>query len=399
MFIHKNQLEYQLAPKHYHDESHYDKEIERLFRPNWHFVASRADLPSEGDFVTFELLGQPLVLWNRAGKIRAFLNACSHRHCTLTNARHGKSVEQLTCQYHGWQYNAEGRTGKIPDAGCFRPFDRENARLTSVRAAECGDLIFVCLQDNGWELSDYLRDYYDKLETFKAPLWQQNWTWSYDFDCNWKVPVENTVETYHLPSIHKGYFAGVYPSENAQTHALEETYSTLHYDMSEDARVIRRQRLGLRLISDNTPHDKYIHHLIYPHLVVADSDLYLHVQTYLPLSPTRTRSIARMFSLRGTKPGPLAWFMRRLIAWVGARMDLEIQTEDGSIYAPQQRGIMASQHRGCLGTREERIYAFQKYVRNCCVDSCDVESNHLDSLAQSRRQTPAELSEPAKKIK
>jgi phenylpropionate dioxygenase-like ring-hydroxylating dioxygenase large terminal subunit len=368
MFVHKNQLEYQLQPKHYYDRGHFETERERLFLPTWHFVASRADVPQEGDFITLELLGRPLILWNRAGGIRAFLNVCSHRHCHITSAPQGCS-EQLTCQYHGWQYSADGRTKKIPDAGCFRPFDRENARLTSVRAEMCGELIFVCLQDNGVELAEYLGEYHEKLQQFTAPQWKQNWSWSYDFDCNWKVPVENTVETYHVPSVHKGYFAGVYPSEHAQLHTLEHTHSTLCYDLNDDARAASRQRMAMRWISDTLPHDMYTHTLIHPNLVITDSDVYLHAQSYLPLSPTRTRSIARMFSLQGNKRGSAAWLVRKLIGFFGARMDHEVQTEDGAVYAPQQQGIVASPHRGVLGTREERIYAFQKYVRATCIDS------------------------------
>lgn len=31
-----------------------------------------------------------------------------------------------------------------------------------------------------------------------------------------------------------------------------------------------------------------------------------------------------------------------------------------------QRGLEASPHRGVIGTREERIYVFQKYVLDTC---------------------------------
>ena len=37
-------------------------------------------------------------------------------------------------------------------------------------------------------------------------------------------------------------------------------------------------------------------------------------------------------------------------------------TEDLGIFADQQQGLSTSRHKGVIGTREERIYAFQKYL-------------------------------------
>ena len=36
--------------------------------------------------------------------------------------------------------------------------------------------------------------------------------------------------------------------------------------------------------------------------------------------------------------------------------------EDRAIFDAQQRGIQASPHRGVIGTREERIHIFQRYL-------------------------------------
>jgi hypothetical protein len=40
----------------------------------------------------------------------------------------------------------------------------------------------------------------------------------------------------------------------------------------------------------------------------------------------------------------------------------KVFAEDGSIYAAVQQGLAVSPHRGVIGTREERIYYFQKFV-------------------------------------
>src|SRR5262249_11899476 len=125
MFIHKSQLQQLLRPDQYVSDSQYRDELDRVFGPAWHLVATTPDLARPGDFVTADLLGHPLLLRNMEGEIRAFLNVCPHRHSRLTDVARGSSP-RLRCQYHGWEFNAEGRTGRIPDAQSFRPFDREN---------------------------------------------------------------------------------------------------------------------------------------------------------------------------------------------------------------------------------------------------------------------------------
>ncbi len=364
MFIHQNQLEYLLQPHHYTDPDFLQTEIERLFLPGWHLVGSKADLRRDGDFFTREILGQPLIVRRDQG-FHCFLNVCSHRHCKLTSSASGHQ-EHLLCQYHGWQYKMDGFTSRIPDAGCFRPFDRRHARLHKFRLEECGDLLFVSLSDEGPTLREHLGHYFDIVSTlFRAP-YQQQWTWEKEFDCNWKVPVENTVESYHLPSVHKGWFAGIYPSEEAQIHELHDLYSTLIYDLSEDPKVVRTSRRTLRALGGRKPDDRYRHHIVHPNLVFATSDLLLHTQVYLPISPTRTLTIVRLFVYQGIHRNPWAWLNRKVCNWIGRRMDAEVQQEDSSVFADAQKGIEKTRYHGCLGTREERIYVLHKYIRERC---------------------------------
>ncbi|MEZ6049221.1 MAG: Rieske (2Fe-2S) protein [Planctomycetaceae bacterium] len=159
MFIHKNQLEYQLSSEHYQDPDFYQIELERLFLPAWHLVCRKAELANHGDFFTTELFDRPIIIRNDNGELYAFLNVCSHRHCKIRSEERGNSP-QLKCQYHGWEYKMTGFTATIPDARCFRPFDRENARLQKFRVDTCGDSVFVSLQKEGPSLQEFMGDFY-----------------------------------------------------------------------------------------------------------------------------------------------------------------------------------------------------------------------------------------------
>ncbi len=74
MFVHQSQLAYQLVPADYSAPAQHRRELERLMLPAWHLVGSRSDLPGDGQFISRELLGQPVVVHNFQGQLKAFLN-------------------------------------------------------------------------------------------------------------------------------------------------------------------------------------------------------------------------------------------------------------------------------------------------------------------------------------
>src|SRR5438132_76724 len=114
MWVHAGRLPHVLPPRAYFDPAHHARELEALFVPGWHAVATTTRLARPGDFVTTELLGQPVLVRNCGGELRAFQNVCAHRHSLLTRAPHGHAA-RMRCQYHGWEYDDAGRTIKVPD--------------------------------------------------------------------------------------------------------------------------------------------------------------------------------------------------------------------------------------------------------------------------------------------
>jgi phenylpropionate dioxygenase-like ring-hydroxylating dioxygenase large terminal subunit len=359
MFVNQHQLQYLLRPDRYFSEEQYELEIKRLFLPAWHFVATRSELPRNGDFVALDLFGHPVLIRNFGGEYFAFQNVCAHRHCTLTRDSSGNSPV-LRCQYHGWEYDQTGRTARIPDAGCFRPWDRENSQLVTYRVEALGDLLFTALTDDAPPLREWLDPYGDDLaREYSAPEWKMRWAWDYDGACNWKVPLENTLESYHIPAVHAESFGGHYPREEDSQHTLTHQYTELDYVSSTPterrAGIIRRWLGG-------TPSGRYIHRHIHPHTILVTMDTLNYALILQPTSSRTVRIRLRLFSYQGTRRDPLS----KAIAWlawqIGKSVTLRILMEDREVYAAQQRGLEASGHRGVIGTREERIFAFQEYI-------------------------------------
>lgn len=386
MFVHQSQLEHLLTPADYTAEPRFRREIERLFQPAWHFVGTRADVPQSGDFLSGEILGTPLLVRNFDGEPHAFLNVCAHRHCLLTSDSRGHSPT-LRCQYHGWEYDQYGHTGKIPEARCFRPFDREHARLAKFRLETCGELIFVSLQSDGPSLREFLGPNFEELQAAFAFPWRQVWSWEHDYPTNWKVPIENGLESYHIPCIHPKTF-GTYPAEELVTHELEPTRTAFRCGIERTWLVWLQSRFAKRL--GLVPQERYTHLHIHPHLLFTMSDLFRMTQVIMPVSPTLTRTWARLYALRGGRQSLYHRLAARIVARVGRDITRAILLEDAGILEAVQRGLESSAHRGVIGMREERVYVFQKYVREQCGEQIGTEpapspNSHATGLAEQER--------------
>jgi len=363
MFIHQSQLEHLLEPSDYYSAEQYAVEIDRLFQPGWHVVAVKGELRRPGDFVTRELLGRPLLVRNFDGEVQAFLNVCAHRHCMLTHQEHGNSAK-LKCQYHGWEYKADGYTAHIPEARIFRPMDRESARLTSVRTESCGDLIFATFDEDAPPLSDYLGPFHDRCREWFDESFRFAKTWTTSAAANWKVLIENSVESYHVPFLHPVSF-GVAPAEEICRHDLNQRWSTFHSDETLAWRQLGQtflvRSMGLPVTN------VYTHHLVHPNLQFVHTDVVRIVIMVLPTSPTTCEQRVWVFAPQGTRRNPWAWLVRRVMRQVVAFETRRVLAEDAVIFGDVQKGLQASPHRGVIGTREERVFAFQRFVQTACL--------------------------------
>ncbi len=381
MFIHQHSLRHLLRPEHYCSQQHFQLELEKLFRPSWQFVAAKSELPKDGDFLTLDLFGRPILIRNSGGKFLAYENICSHRHCLLTDDTCGNQPK-LRCQYHGWEYDDAGHTAKIPEAKCFRPWDRDNSRLNMFRLESCGDLLFVSLNPDAIPLRDWLNPFYEETErAFSGPMWKMTYVWEYDCESNWKVPAENALESYHVTALHQRFSGDVLPSEQNVQHLIDPRYTGLTFDATSKLEQLQA-RLNRWL--GGVPTSKYLHRHMYPNTMLVSTDTINYALMYMPTSPTTVRIRMRFFAIRGTRRGPVA----SLLAWLAWRFakskTLQVHHEDRAVHASQQKGLARSRHPGVIGAREERIYFFQKYILESLGLPMSPDPSHSAAIDESQ---------------
>jgi len=377
MFTNQHHLRHVLRPDQYTSEEQYGAELRHLFLPAWHPIATTTDLARPGDFLTLDLLETPILVRNFDGELRAFLNVCPHRHSLLTEKPRGRT-ENLKCQYHGWEFDKTGHTGRIPDARVFRPWDRENSCLRPFRIDTCGDVVFINLGDDGMSLRDWLGPVWEPWRTYGG-VYRHSATWEKDFPCNWKVVLENSLESYHVPQVHPKTFGDLLPEENVW-HELTERFSSFKTIPRRDFPTRSMEWLVRRLGQPVT--GEYWHQVLHPHTTGSSLDVFRMIQCVFPTGPTTCRYRSILFTLRGTRHGPLAWASYQFLRWIATKIAYKIFDEDAAIYRGIQRGMEASPHTGVIGTREERVHAFQEYVNRACAGPRELPQ----TLAQKRVQ-------------
>jgi phenylpropionate dioxygenase-like ring-hydroxylating dioxygenase large terminal subunit len=227
----------------------------------------------------------------------------------------------------------------------------------------CGELIFVSLAKEGPSLAEFLGPYFEIFAGAFGSPYRQAWTYDATYEANWKVFIENTLESYHVPTVHPNTLKTL-PPEEQSFHELNERYTWYRLDdPSLGVLAWCARRFGLPATY------QYEHHTVHPNIDYIQIDTARMLMTVVPVTPTTCRHRVLLYTVRGEKPGylreGLGWLLSRAVTAFLSKVNLE----DVRLYPQIQRGIEASHHPGVIGTREERIYVFQKYIVDRCADT------------------------------
>ena len=353
-------LAHPLAPEDYATEESFHRERTAMFANEWHFAGLASEMPHSGDYISVAPFEMPLVCRNASGELRAFQNVCAHRHCAVVGLGSGSSAT-MRCQYHGWEYNDEGRIAKITDGVSFKGLKAKELGLERYRLETLGDLVFVNFNAGAPSLRESIGDLSEELDHFFGNH-RLLWRWVNEYPVNWKIIVENAVESYHVPMLHPGTFMD-YKNEEHHDHRLHPTY-TSYLDVAPMGRGITDVAFGTltRWSAPSNRFDRAKHIHIFPHHMFEVREIYSLFSTVEPLGPKRTRLTSLGFLPRGIRMPvvnrPIQWMFGIALTTMARR----IMGEDIGIWDEVQRGVANSRHTGLLSRREERVHAFQRYV-------------------------------------
>ncbi|MBD2057183.1 aromatic ring-hydroxylating dioxygenase subunit alpha [Oculatella sp. FACHB-28] len=185
----------------YTSETIYQLEQRLIFGKTWCYVGHVNQLQGAGSYFTVELAEQPLIIvQDQSNNLRGFFNVCPHRAAPL--ATDSGKCNRLTCLYHAWSFDLEGNLKGIPDMQEAENFSWADQALTPIQVDTWGPFIFVNLDLHAPPLGTQLGELPELFKSYQFNEWARVHSVDYYTDTNWKLYVENNVESYHEFSVH-----------------------------------------------------------------------------------------------------------------------------------------------------------------------------------------------------
>ncbi|WP_132979479.1 aromatic ring-hydroxylating dioxygenase subunit alpha [Pigmentiphaga sp. D-2] len=198
----------------------FEKEKERVFMKTWLKVGRIEEIAQPGDYKVKKIhfaKTSVILIHGKDGKVRGFHNTCSHRGNKVivetgeeTFGRNKAAV--VTCRFHGWVYDAQGRLSMVPEQERFASdWKREDHGLTPVHTDVWEGFIFINLARGEVQpLGEYLGGIGRHLGGYPYAAMDECFSYHTTLDCNWKIALDAFSEAYHVSTIHAGSFPNVF---------------------------------------------------------------------------------------------------------------------------------------------------------------------------------------------
>jgi Rieske 2Fe-2S family protein len=357
-----------LPARYYYDPNHFALEQKAIWRRNWAHAGRKNDFQPM-TVKRVEIAGQNLIVIRDAGgKIACFHNTCRHRGAELCRPSETRLKSKLvTCPYHQWSYDLEGKLVRTPFVVTTPDFHKEEHGLFSVAVREWNGFVFVCLADDPPDFARAPDMGADALANWPMAELQTGHSFTTELDCNWKIFWENYNECLHCPGIHpelcdlvpvygRGYMA---PNEDP---AWKGAPSTVEKTLKPGARswTVNGKASGPEF-PGLTPEQREAGHFfvtLYPTLFVVAHVDYVRAVSLRPLGPTRTELRIDWLFPAETLATPGFDLMNTV------NFAKTVLLQDGAACEMNQRGLASEKYtQGTLMPQEFDVFRFQQWVR------------------------------------
>ena len=335
-----------MDPEVYRSEAFYEAELRSVFVDSWMFVAHERWLPARGDFYSETIGTEPvLVVRGADGRLRAFANACTHRASLLAEGQ-GNCGRRLTCPYHGWTFELDGRLVGIPRRNLFATeVDPSKLGLTELRLDTWEGLVFVNISGDAPALLDYLEDVPELLGGHDIAAMGLGAYLDDPIAANWKLVMDNAICDYHLSIVHADSIAALVDLDGLKEQAGNTTaVARVPWKESERPAQDWPGLTGDALLGS-------LGCYVFPNLhVIGFPTGGATVMWWTPTSHTTTR--ARVLSLSHDPEADVR---------AGTELLSRVQREDFDVCERMQRGVQSAYYRpGPRHDAELRVTVFQR---------------------------------------
>ena len=353
-----------LAPWTYTNAELLELEYATLFLRRWQFVGHINDVPGAGDYITSDIgRDSVVVLRDKEGELRAFLNVCRHRASRIFTDQ-GNCRGVARCPYHGWTYRLDGTLMAIPQQENFPDFDRETHGLHQLQLDVFHGFLFVRVTGAGPGVAEQFGDMAHFFEDYDVANYVRcAETTTQVWDVNWKVAWDNYQENYHIPIGHPGLHRLVVENDDSAELSSGVNYGIFEMrDKPSRIAAERRYQEQFHCSEHRVPNElkgKWVQLGMSPNLGI---DLYpemLDLFQLVPLSVGKT--LVRAIYYGPANPDADEIELRRL----NIEVNDPINEEDKLLCTRVQQGLSSFAYRpGPLSQQEISVFYFHEFMRS-----------------------------------
>lgn len=315
-----------LEGKFYTSERYFKETLDNVFARNWQLITDDSKLKENGKTFPFRFLGtllpEPLVLINNEGDINCLSNVCTHRGNILIHEP-CKINQQITCGYHGKQFDSFGKFKFMPKTEGIQNFPTEMDNLAEVSVAKWRQFIFVSLEPE-FKFKELIKDVERRIGWMPIEdfVYREDLSREYKLKANWALYCDNYLEGFHIPFIHAG-LNEVLDFNNYNVEIFK--YSNLQIGIARDDEIC------FDLPKDSQDYGKKIaayYFWLFPNVMLNFYPWGLSLNIITPLSKSETKIVFKSYVWEESKLGK------------GAGADLEkVEMEDEQVVQQVQEGV------------------------------------------------------------
>ena len=358
----------------YTDEAWFEFERQAVFEAGWMCVAHVSQVPAVGSYLAVDLLGEPMVVVrDRAGTIRVLSRVCAHRAMDIMPP--GGEVppkgqrSSLTCPYHAWTYNLDGSLRGCAQMQDAAGFIKADWPLQAFRSEIWQGFVFVNLDERAAPLADHYADFAAAIAPWDIAGMEIAIEMTWDCTFNWKVMVENWMESYHHIGAHARTLNLTMPGEKTWSEAEHPHFIKAHLPYTAELRAALAAAAagqgpkvpGFAAIpgfADEEAHEWGLY-LGYPCFMLLTTHDRVIWYRLLPDGAERCRLLTTTLVRPEAKQAP-DWAEA-----LASETDMlrAFHTEDMAVNAAVQRGLHSRKaRRGRLSHLEEPVWLIQRYL-------------------------------------
>lgn len=355
------QADFSLPGWLYHDPDFFAAEKRAFLRASPQVVCHENEIPAPGDWRSLDYLGESIiVVRGDDGECRAFANVCRHRGSRLVDGT-GGCAKVLTCPYHAWSYDRQGRLVGVPSRGDYVEFDAADYGLLPVALERWHGFLFVRLEEGLPSVADMMAPYEAEIAPYRFEELQAIGRVTLrPRDLNWKTIADNYSDHLHIPVGHPGLtrlFGKSYAIEAADW--VDRMEGELRDDASSNPSERAYQALLPRV--DHLPDShqrKWLYYKLFPCVAFDIYPDQVDFMQWIPTGPNTSVIREISYALPDDRREMRA---ARYLNW---RINRRVNAEDTELITRVQQGMESAHYRpGPLGRSEVCLRNFAEKLR------------------------------------